>query len=1061
MRIVTPLGATHHISSLSLILLSLLAATSLPAHTHAKHTPAKRHYTSHRYYVLELDQVRLEANNLTPADVADALGAEHVEQVGELRGHYLVRVELNVVEQGDEDWAAARQPTAAAVEGTAPGEAGLRRRTPPSLQLEEGKRDKVLERYDLLRRNGHLDPTSSFSPSTSPLSKRTSPIVLDRRLIRSLEAQVPRRRAKRDLPVLPPSTTLLERMQRRAFLPLTPSSSSSDSCFPSTPLHRVARQAAGVVDRVRQQFNILDPLWSKQWHLVNGVMQENSINVTGVWEQGVAGTGVNVAIVDDGLDMHSDDLAANFHAEGSWDYNDNTPLPEPRLSDDQHGTRCAGEIAAVKNDVCGVGVAHGAGIAGIRILSASISDADEASSLNYGYQSNDIYSCSWGPPDDGRSMEAPGRLIVKAMLNGVQNGRKGKGSIFVFASGNGGAVDDQCNFDGYTNSLMSITVGAIDRKGLHPFYSEACSANMVVTYSSGSGDNIHTTDVGKRTCTDRHGGTSAAAPIAAGIFALVLEIRPDLTWRDMQHLCVRTAVQINPNDPDWQMTASGRPYNHKYGFGKLDAWAIVDLAKRWELVKPQAWWTSPIARPINAVAGQGVPITESGAIASLEVTRAELAQANFEKLEHVTITVFVQHQRRGNIEVELDSPRGMKSILARPRRFDESPDGMMGWVFMSVKHWDEDPVGTWTLRVRDRQSNGKTGTFHSFSIQLWGSSVDASLATPYQLPMEYDDEPSEQDQPLPVPVMTTTEATSGILEPTKAYVKPTVHLPDDHAEATGEAHSSFADGYHPTSITTPSPATAAETSSTTSGAVEEDPDAGSQLDEIDYSLPASTPSLTSTSTSSPLAASSQSNTSTSLYDQTPGYLAGLSSLVGSTTWLFVAFGTIIVFIAAVAAFFLLRRHRQRKDGAGGVADGRGGYAFAPATDFEDDDYSDQDGEDSVPMSAMERGRVRLSGGGGGDGAGEEGRRGSGRTRELFNAFALNSDDEDENESDSKRPPTTRKRASIELQEGPFRDDPDSDDDAHLPRRASAAGSARHEPLTVAEQERRAREEFSD
>jgi kexin len=192
-----------------------------------------------------------------------------------------------------------------------------------------------------------------------------------------------------------------------------------------------------------------------------------------------------------------------------------------------------------------VGVAYKAGIAGIRILSASISDADEASSLNYGYQSNDIYSCSWGPPDDGRSMEAPGRLIVKAMLNGVQKGRGGKGSVFVFASGNGGAVDDQCNFDGYTNSLMSITVGAIDRKGLHPFYSEACSANMVVTYSSGSGDNIvssasaflplslltssvvpqHTTDVGKQECTDRHGGTSAAAPIAAGIFALVLEAR--------------------------------------------------------------------------------------------------------------------------------------------------------------------------------------------------------------------------------------------------------------------------------------------------------------------------------------------------------------------------------------------------------------------------------------------------------------------------------------------------------------------------------------------------------
>lgn len=34
-----------------------------------------------------------------------------------------------------------------------------------------------------------------------------------------------------------------------------------------------------------------------------------------------------------------------------------------------------------------------------------------------------------------------------------------------------------------------------------------------------------TTDVGKDKCTDRHGGTSAAAPIAAGVFALVLEVR--------------------------------------------------------------------------------------------------------------------------------------------------------------------------------------------------------------------------------------------------------------------------------------------------------------------------------------------------------------------------------------------------------------------------------------------------------------------------------------------------------------------------------------------------------
>ena len=35
-----------------------------------------------------------------------------------------------------------------------------------------------------------------------------------------------------------------------------------------------------------------------------------------------------------------------------------------------------------------------------------------------------------------------------------------------------------------------------------------------------------------------HTGTSAAAPLAAGILALVLEAAPDLTWRDVQHLVV-------------------------------------------------------------------------------------------------------------------------------------------------------------------------------------------------------------------------------------------------------------------------------------------------------------------------------------------------------------------------------------------------------------------------------------------------------------------------------------------------------------------------------------------
>ena len=50
-------------------------------------------------------------------------------------------------------------------------------------------------------------------------------------------------------------------------------------------------------------------------------------------------------------------------------------------------------------------------------------------------------------------------LFQKALQLGTSFGRYGYGSIFVFASGNGGLVNDNCNFDGYANSIYTLTVG--------------------------------------------------------------------------------------------------------------------------------------------------------------------------------------------------------------------------------------------------------------------------------------------------------------------------------------------------------------------------------------------------------------------------------------------------------------------------------------------------------------------------------------------------------------------------------------------------------------------------
>jgi len=501
---------------------------------------------------------------------------------------------------------------------------------------------------------------------------------------------------------------------------------------------------------IAASLSIKDPIFHEQWHLYNPIQIGHDINITGVWQSGLTGKGSTTCIVDDGLDFDSEDLHENFFAAGSWDFNNPGPDPKPQLDDDRHGTRCAGEVAAVRNDVCGVGVAYNSRISGVRILSSSISDTDEALAMNYKYQENQIYSCSWGPPDDGKSMDAPDLLIQRAILTGIQKGRGGLGNLFVFAIGNGAAWDDDCNFDGYTNSIYSVSVGSIDRRGLHPYYSEKCSAQLVVTYSSGSGDAIHTTDVGKSNCYIKHGGTSAAGPLVAGIYAIVIEARPDLNWRDFQYITMSTAIPVNEHEGGWQDTPLGRRFSHQYGYGKIDAYAVIEMAKTWKSVKPQAWYFSPWLH-----VRKELPQGQKGLLSQFEITSDMMKKANIERLEHVTVTMNVEHTRRGDISVELKSPTGIVSYIATPRRNDEANEGYSDWTFMSVAHWGESGVGTWSVIVKDTNVNEHKGTFTDWRIKLFGESIDASIQGLLPLPTEEDDIDHDEDV-VPAPVKTTT-----------------------------------------------------------------------------------------------------------------------------------------------------------------------------------------------------------------------------------------------------------------------------------------------------------------
>jgi len=207
-------------------LLALFSLLAFFASTSAL-SPHARSYNTHQYYALELSS---HASAAYASSIAASLGVELVEQIGELQGHWLVRV---------------------------PGSTPLSNST--ALAHHD---DPIVKRWHGLRKRSKRELTSSPLRSLTPLHLR--------------------KRTKRDSSHMP----------RRSH-PLS-LRDDTELLFAQTDL------------------GVNDPMLNQQWHLINTEMPNVELNVTGLWAKGITGTGVKVALIDDGLDFNSQDLKDNF-----------------------------------------------------------------------------------------------------------------------------------------------------------------------------------------------------------------------------------------------------------------------------------------------------------------------------------------------------------------------------------------------------------------------------------------------------------------------------------------------------------------------------------------------------------------------------------------------------------------------------------------------------------------------------------------------------------------------------------------------------------------------------
>jgi subtilisin family serine protease len=339
-----------------------------------------------------------------------------------------------------------------------------------------------------------------------------------------------------------------------------------------------------------------DPLFERQWHLENrgraGGTAGADARVLEAWAHTTGTRGVTIAIVDDGVDLGHEEFRGRGKQAPGWNFQDRNDDPSA-LPDHRHGTACAGIATALANNGRGIcGVAPACRLLPVRTPDEWGDEVGYADAVVWAADHGaDVISCSWGPPDGYWTEDALPLAMDAALERAATRGRDGRGTVVVWAAGNG---NEPADLDGFARDPRVVAVAATDDRDVKAGYSDFGNA---ISLCAPAGDTLRgrpglwTTDLSgaagysRGSYTGDFSGTSAAAPLVAGVAALVLSVNGDLGWRDVRRILEETADEGDGEGTftdargEVRRTAYVEGRSACYGHGRVNAAAAVRRAR--------------------------------------------------------------------------------------------------------------------------------------------------------------------------------------------------------------------------------------------------------------------------------------------------------------------------------------------------------------------------------------------------------------------------------------------------------------------------------------------------